>query len=56
MSTHQFLEFRLCVEAPAISSSIYFSSAIVRFWLVAAEQFLLAFLFIQNTFSVTFFY
>ena len=36
MYAHQLLEFRLCVEAPAISSSICFSSATVRFWLVAA--------------------
>ena len=30
------MEFCLCVEAPAISSSIRYSSATVRFWLVAA--------------------
>ena len=37
MSTRQFLEFRLCVEAPDILSSIYFSSGTVRFWLVTAN-------------------
>ena len=36
MSTHQFLKFRLYAQAPAISSSIYFSSAKLTFWLVAA--------------------
>ena len=36
MSTHQFSVFCLCVEAPAISSSICFSSATVIFCLVTA--------------------
>ena len=36
MSTHQFLEFCLCVEAPAISSSVCFTAATETFWLVAA--------------------
>ena len=37
MSTRQFLEFCLCVEAPDILFSIYFSLDTVRFWLVTAS-------------------